>query len=449
MNNDLTLFKKENMKKLIYVLGAAASVVAPIVAVVSCGNANSSTKNTTTGVINQDTKQNFDEDFKVDGKAFPVKEDGIYLSKADYHDGVLWNGKSMADGEAVNDPIVKLNEGGGYTWNSLMLGDGDSVYVLYDKDDSDKMAPNSFTSNFFFNDSSVASDLSAANEKIGNAPHLVSMIPSADGISGKNNIYFGSQSNHMTAGAGYVDDATFQTQILKIYDALAKNYPDNLKSILDYYGVMINDQGQVVKNPNIHDAASTAFAPVFTMDPIFTYKRVAKNAYKITYHFDGSTRITAAGFIFRGSDGSNQNEYGSLSLGDKQEWDSYARHNVGSDASRYQAIKNVEFPAKSATPTVVTTPVTPPSGPIAGDIPYDTWKTHGAELMDSSTWWQSKQINGADVESCTATMSEFTMTTSAHTFVFKVDFGNGFSLEGSTVDGHPITDWSTIHVTNK
>lgn len=456
MKNDVMLFKKENMKKIIYGLGAVSAVVAPIVATVSCGNGSEKTNSSSVSNIDKSIKSTkvFNEPFKIDGKVVPVAEDGIYLSKADYHDGVLWNRGTASTGAPVNDEIVKLGESAGFALDpAVMLGDNDSVYVLYDQDNNDQMTPDTFNQNLFFNDTSIAGAVIDENAKIGNikatvsgmfATSLIKFVSSTDGYTGKINTYFGSQSNHMTAGAGYVDDVTFSSAILRLRDSLSKTYPDSLQALLNYYGVMINDQGQVVKNPAIRNAASNAFAPVFSSQPIFTYERVASNAYKVTYHFNDATRITAAHFVFNKADQSAGESYGSLSLGDKQEWDSYIRH----DDAKYQAIKNSEIPAKANPASAVT-------ASTGAEVPTAEW-THPTfttedEKEQYEDWWMTLQINGVDVKDATVAVDRliikdmndkpyrFQITSAPNVMPITIGYSHA-----------PLTtDPATVHVTHK
>lgn len=373
--------------KFLIALGATATVVAPIALVVSCGGESQDEKKQTTTqteevktpqqptnevkqVVSETEKHSvpwstltkatpvvhagqqanaqvdpLNEPFKLNDKVVDVQEDGIYLVKNDYKDGKIWNGKTKAAGQEAAEDVVKLGATQMGLVNSLMLGDGDSIYVLYDQDNNDKMTPETFNKNMYFIDTSIASDLVAENVKIGNPKsgwgNMISFIASADGHSGKLNAYFGSQNNHMSSGEAYSTRDSFDKAILNLQKQLETTYPENLKTVLDYYGVMIQD-GKVVNNPAIPNHASLAFAPVFSATPIFTYERVAQNAYKITYHFDGDSRITAAHFEFDAADGSDGDQYGSLSLGDKQEWDAYLRH----PEAKYQAIKNVALDSK-------------------------------------------------------------------------------------------------------
>lgn len=400
MKNDLG----ELMKKLILTTGALVAIGAPIAAVVSCGNNPTNNKtggdsqkqapkpDTTTdhpaggnqpvveqpgqtseragqdhpnqpaGHPNQDQPvvqhpdqpagqhdaPNLNERFKIGDREVNVQEDGVYILKRDYKDGVLWSGETLSTGGHLFNDYLPVPETQGFGLdNSLMLGDGDSIYMLYDEDNADGLDPSSFLNNFYFSDTSISADLTKDNEQLGNirmggafgGRNYITFTEGSTPGQGKLRPYLGSQNNHMTEGAGYANIDTFNAQILKLKETMGTQFPEQFEKICKYYGVKV-ENGAIVDDTSIRNHAARVFAPVFSAVPIFTYEKVASNAYKITYHFDGVSRITAAHFILHSTLNADHNsdvQISSLSLGDKQEWDSYYRHTEAT----YIAVKNV------------------------------------------------------------------------------------------------------------
>lgn len=401
------------MKKIILLAGSVAAIVTPIVAVVSCGNKRGGDGSDSHSITddNQNAAKHSKEvsdsihklfqqqavssqydlsvNFKIDGQEIDVKEDGIYLVANDYKNGVLWNDKTLSAGGHIADKYVEVKETPGFALNhSMMLGDGDSVYLLYNNNDADGYDPSNFTNNIYFEDTSISGPIVDDNVKLGNIKADSSMFASnyitfAEGVTpgqGQLRPYLGSQNNHMTEGAGYASGSTFNSQILKMQETMGKTYPELFAKICAYYGVRVAN-GQVIDDTSILNHASRLFAPVFSSQPIFTYERVAKNAYKITYHFDNNSRITAAHFVLhstKNADHRQDEQISSLTLGDKQEWDSY----VGHPEATYVAIKNV-YPQHTQTPRVeapVTSRTIVDNAPANAD-PLATAKNNAIALL--------------------------------------------------------------------
>lgn len=329
------------MKKNLIVLSLLIST--PLSMVVACGKKEELIKGQDNeNPINNGLHFDLTSAFKIDGIEPDVKEDGIYIIPHDYKNGKVWDGGTVGSGHEYKNGMKKINENEGLGLvNSLMLGDNDSVYMIYNWNDRDGFAPDDFEKNLYFVDSSTASGLDQDNLKLGNIKasgfgEYITFEMSSNKSQGKIRPYFGSQSNHMSSITNA--QTTFEKSILNLEHEIGALYPDELQKILDYYGIKI-ENNQVVDNPLIINHASRVFAPIFSSKPIFTVERVALNAYKITYHFDGLSRITAAHFALHSTNDANNvaTQYGSLSMGDKQEWDSYISH----QDAQYIGIKDI------------------------------------------------------------------------------------------------------------
>lgn len=298
------------MKKIYKRLSMIASLVvlAPIATLVACNESKGSETPANKSFENYDKKTLWTDNFSSDDVAkgnFEVPEDGLYLLRDSYK-GKAWDGTNNG-GHEVTENVSRIY-GGLFDKSVIELGDGDSLYVLYDKDDKDEFLPSGFNNQFYFNDSSImdTDELRTINSVYGNTLIKttwgdVSHVAFKDG---KSTQYIGSQSNHMGT-------TTFEQSMDKIKTQVSS---EEFKAIENYY-----------------THASHVFMPVMHKAGMFTYEHISERAYKITYHYDASEHnpITAATFKLFNKDKDVSLGMGTLSMGENTEWVSYENPSSG------------------------------------------------------------------------------------------------------------------------
>lgn len=323
------------MKKWIAVLGATASIMTPAVALVSCGKSGEApeqdktndgdqapvtlTPTTTTKPVDipvvaplakpqdQITQQ---PPTTPTFTTWDVAEDGIYFKKSTYN-GKIFSTVAQAgkgsESTAGDDELIPMPEHQSPIGqeNAVEIGDGDTFYVAFDKDDTDGLTFDKFGEEFFFDDTSYM--LSSGKGKpetaidkfnTANGSQWVEMMGGAYILipfkDGKTPAWVGSQSNHMNKS---YDEAMadLKTQVSQdIYDAVEVYYQSH-------------DKG---------------FVPLYQPEGLFTYRQVANNAYAITYHHKG-TRITASAMVLKPTNGNKRTNWFNFSVGDEKEWEAY------------------------------------------------------------------------------------------------------------------------------
>lgn len=307
---------KKSYKRLSMMVPVIA--ITPIVALVAC-NENSNSETPAKGSFeNFDKKTLWTSNFSSNDVAkgdFEVPEDGLYLLRDSYK-GKAWDGTNK-DGHEVTENVSRIY-GGLFDKSVIEFGDGDSLYVLYDKDDKDEFSPSEFNNQFYFNDSSImdTDELRTINNTYGNTLIKtiwgdVSHVAFKDG---KSTQYIGSQSNHM-------GNLTFEQSMDKIKTQVSST---EYSAIEKYY-----------------THASHVFMPVMHKEGMFSYERVSERAYKITYHYDATEHnpITAATFKLFNRDKDVTLSMGTLSMGETTEWTSYENPSSG-NVYYFQGRKN-------------------------------------------------------------------------------------------------------------
>lgn len=315
------------MKKWIATIGATASIVTPVVTLVSCSESSNTPKQDETNdgdkaPVNQaptTTTKPVDTPVVASVAAQPqtpsfttwdVAEDGIYFKKSTYK-GKIFSTVAKAGQEvestAKDDELIPMPKHSSPIGqeNVVEIGDGDVFYVAFDNDDTDGLTFDKFEEEFFFDDSSymLSSKLGQPDTAIdkfntakGSLPIKNSgwadlLIPFKDG---KSQAWVGSQSNH-TDKTHDEAMADLQTQVSKdIYDAVDTYYQS-------------------------HDPG---FKPLFQPEGLFSSKQVANNVYAVTYNHT-NTNLTAFGMVLKPTDGGKETRFFTFSVGDQKEWEFY------------------------------------------------------------------------------------------------------------------------------
>lgn len=251
-------------------------------------------------------------------KQFDIQDDGMYLIKNEY-DGTFWDGNKTTGSEHVGDfrNIPFTPSTSNYNDDVVEIGDGDSIYVLYDQDDNDGMNIYNFENTVFFDDTSVMDTpaISGFNQAVGNRKitNGYGINLTTFNVAGYINTWFGSQSNH-------VEGRTFDESLAEI-QKYYEDQPEIYQAINEYY-----------------QTASHSFYPVFQETPYFTFTKL-NYAVKIDVHFTGGAPITGAKFVMTHDQSSYQ--YSSpFSIGDQSEWDRY-ENSRSNQRYTFAARKNV------------------------------------------------------------------------------------------------------------
>ncbi len=278
------------MKKWILTLGVSAPIVAPVAAIVSCQS--------------NDPKDNKIQQTKDENKALSnkwnVSEDGLYFTKQDFHNGHIFPKNDHVESTAGDDELIAMPRTGRYMSlsNVVELGDKDTFYMVFDNDDQDGTTFDHFEDELFLMDTSYSSgeNIDAWNTAVGNE-----LVPSTWGKSlytafknGNSLPWAGSQSNHT--------NKTFDAAMADLKSQVTEPIYNNIQ--------------------NYYQTHNKSFMPVYQPEGLFTYTKVADNAYGITFHNKG-TSMTAAGFRLKNLNDKTSVEFDTFSIGDKTEWAAY------------------------------------------------------------------------------------------------------------------------------
>lgn len=254
-----------------------------------------------------ETPEIIGQDFDTSlSKQYDIQEDGMFLLKNDY-DGTFWSGDKTAGTELGLDcsGIPFTPSTNNFNNDVVELGDGDSIYVLYDQDDNDGMNIYNFENTVYFDDTSVMDTpaISGFNQAAGNIRYSTDRFGinlTSFNVGGYINTWFGSQSNHVSG----------------------RTFEQSLEEVREYY----SDQPEIFNAINeYYKTASQSFYPVFQETPYFTFEKL-NYAVKIDVHFTGGAPITGAKFVIRDND-DNYQFSSPFSIGDKNEWDHYENSN--------------------------------------------------------------------------------------------------------------------------
>lgn len=295
---------RKYMKKWISLLGATASIVAPVAAIVSCDENKETPK--------PDETNNGTTPLTKQAPSVPalttwdVAEDGIYFKKSTYKGKIFSTVAKAGQGvesTAADDELIPMPTDGSYMGmtNVVELGDKDTFYMVFDKDDTDGLTFDKFEDEFFFMDTSYSSgkDVDGFNSSLGSKVIKMSgwsqlLISFKDG---HNQPWAGSQSNH--------SNKTFDEAMTDLKTQVS---PAIYQDIETYY-----------------QSHSKVFVPLYQPAGLFTYKQVANNAYAITYNHQG-TNLTAFSARVLPTNGGEKLKFDTFSVGTDKEWSAYHAH---------------------------------------------------------------------------------------------------------------------------
>ncbi|TCG11594.1 hypothetical protein [Mycoplasma todarodis] len=286
------------------------------------------------------------------------KAEGLYLTR-EFYNGRLGKGHIGKDVKWTpldsSKNIMELGKHTGWAGTqqqTMQFGDGDSFVVKYNEDDSDGIKPADFLKNLWFYDTGVVAKyhpkvvewnkeilgLNMMQKKIDGEVPKLTMIPN----DSKN-----TDEGYMPAWIDTDDNSLVSysfhgTPAFKIQQALYKASKwmrkETFEKIAKYYGykAKTNDEGvyeedstiiannaKAPKASKIDFAKRRKFFPKFNKSGFWTYERISKRLFKVTFHNSGDVAMVAALWKFGTVDHKKDVTYGPFALGSQNTWARY------------------------------------------------------------------------------------------------------------------------------
>ncbi len=351
--------KKIKIGSLLFTMGM------PIAAIVSCTEKKPTTFDDGTFGAHKTFAINHYDWKMVDKHAKKLLKDakeGMWITKESYHSGLLGEG-TKDNWQSSSKDFMPLGQWKGWSGSDqevMEFADGDSFYVKYDNNDDDGFTPDTFLKNVWLNDTSISQDKRIieinkalghpiSQESFGSVPRISFSFDRGSQKSGYLQSWVGSQTNHLSK------TMTFNTAIKNLYKHIKTKdiTKETFSHLADYYGVLNypNENGVFEDNDKIINHASRAFFPVLQGTGYFTFKKISKLIFRITFNNKVNVSTTAA--IWRFSPAQNpyadeddvdktlwkkEQSFGPFSLGEKNEWEKYENHKM---KYKFRARKNI------------------------------------------------------------------------------------------------------------